>query len=65
MYIIELILALQGYDFSIPERDELNTAISKKLECQQVTGYREECANTIDKLIHTKEKLGGIYVYYQ
>lgn len=65
MYIIEFILALQVNDFAIPQRDELNAAVSKTIECQQVIGYSEKCANVIDKLIHTKEQFGGIYAYYQ
>lgn len=65
MYILELILALQVNDFAIPQRDKVNDAVSKAYECQQTTGYSDQCADVIDKLIHKKEQLGGIYVNYQ
>lgn len=65
MSIIELVLALQVNDFTVPDRDELNKAVSKALECQQITEYSDQCANVIEKWLHKKEQLGGIYVNYQ
>jgi hypothetical protein len=65
MYILELIIALQANDFSIPKRDVVSEAVSKAHQCQLALEYREECANILQKLVDTKYKLGGIYANYQ
>ena len=65
MYIIELILSMQVNDFPVLERDEINNAISKAQECQQTTEYSDQCANVVEKWLHKKDQLGGLYVNYQ
>ena len=54
MSIIELVLALQVNDFTVPERVELDNAVTKALECQQVTHYSDQCASVIEKWLHKK-----------
>ena len=65
MYIIELIIALQANDFSIPPQEEIYAAVKKAQECQQSSEYNERCANLLDKLVHKKYQLGGIYANFQ
>lgn len=65
MSIIELILVLQVNGFSIPQKDEVTDAVNKAYECQQHTEYHEQCANIVEKFMHTKYELGGTYVNFQ
>jgi hypothetical protein len=65
MNLLELILALQVNDFAAPKPEQVDAAIAKIQECEQLKIYDQDCASLLEKYIHLKDQYGGPYVNYQ